>query len=218
MHAQLTVVLVRLCECVGNVAKLIGRHGDLTDAGRSQALALQRAIRRPAAVLAPENSACLQTAEILAGGAAVEKQPVFREPPYPSWMGLTFTEIAARWPREWANFLNPGPGDADQILTPGGESFRTTFERAKEGLDLAFGRYRDGQGPIVIVTPGEVTRLLTVGLLGAPLENLFLIRSQNGSVSRFSYDGSKAIFDAINDTSHLGGLTNTDLISLATGR
>jgi len=218
MHGQLTIVLVRFCECAGTLARLIGRYDDLTEAGRGQAQALQRAIDRPIAVLAPNNPACLQTAEILAGGGAVEKQPAFRAPSYPSWAGLTLAEIAERWPREWASFLEPEPGDADRVLAPGGESLRATYERAKEGLDLAFSRYRDSGGAVVVVTHGEVVRLLTIGLLGAPLENLFLIRSQNGSASRFSYDGSSAIFDTINDTSHLGGLTNTDLISLATGR
>jgi len=220
MPDQVTVILVRLCECDGNVARLICRHGSLTEGGRRQAEALHRALahKPPTVVLAPENAACRQTAELIAGKGPVEVAPAFREPPYPSWVGLTLDEVAQSWPREWANYLEPGPGDADRALAPGGESFRATYERAKEGLDLAFARYRDASGPIVIVTHGEITRLLTVGLLGSPLENLFRIRSQNGSASHFSYDGNRAIFDTINDTSHLGGLSSTDLVWQATGR
>lgn len=220
MSDLMTVILVRLCECEGNVARLICRHGNLTEEGRRQAEALHRVIapKQPVAVLAPENDACRQTASLIAGQGAVETAPAFREPPYPAWAGLTLDEVASEWPREWTNYLDPGPGDADRPIAPGGESFRTMYERAKDGLDLAFTRHRDAGGPIVIVTHGEITRLLTVGLLGAPLENLFRIRSQNGSASHFSYDGDRAIFDTINDTSHLGGLSSTDLVWQATGR
>lgn len=216
MRDQLTFILVRLCECDGNSTKRVAQHGNLTTNGIKQATALQRAIEEPVAVLSPDNSACRRTAEIIAGGAGFEVDAAFQEPPYPAWKDLTLDEVAKGWPSEWNSYLNPAPGDADRVLAPGGETFRATYERAREGLDRAFSRYRDRSGPIVIITHGEITRLLTVGLLGAPLENLFLVRSQNGSASRFSYDGSKAVFDTINDTCHLGELDSTDLIRLVT--
>lgn len=220
MPDQAKVILVRLCECEGTVARLICRHGNLTEEGCRQAEALHRVIapKQPAAILAPDNAACRQTAEIIAGDAPVELTRAFQEPPYPAWAGQTLDEVAAKWPSEWSNYLSPGPGDADRAIAPGGESFRAMYERIKQGLDLAFARYCNAGRPIVIVTHGELTRLLTMGLLGAPLEHLFRLRSQNGSATYFSYDGDQAIFDAINDTSHLGGLESTDLVSQATGR
>jgi len=115
---------------------------------------------------------------------------------------MTLAQAEAGWPDEWSRYFDPQPGDAERIIAPGGESFKATYARAKSGLD----RLRDDQavdGVVVVVTHGEITRLLTLGLLDAPLENLFRLRSQNGALTLFHYDGTAATFECINDTSHL---------------
>ncbi len=68
------VVLVRLCECEGNVLELLCRHGTLTELGKRQALAARSRIDRvgAGAWFSPNNTACRETCEILSGGAPVQ--------------------------------------------------------------------------------------------------------------------------------------------------
>lgn len=158
----------------------------------------------------PDNSACQETAAILSEEGPVRKANEFREPPYPKWAGLTFEEVKTKWQSEWDRYWEPKPEDADEIIVPEGESLRTTYERAKCGLDRLHTEC-SGRGTIVVVTHGEIVRLLTVGLLGSPLTNLFRLRGRNGAVTIFDYDRQHAVFECINDTSHLAGLAARDL-------
>lgn len=206
MSKRLTVALVRLCECDGNIQEKIATHGSLTVKGRVQAEAARKRINdlklSVRGWFAPDNSACKETAEIIASGGRVNIAHEFREPPYPRWKGLSLAEAEKGWPDEWFAYFHPQPGDADRIIAPDGESFRATYERAKSGVDRLY-RQEPPLGTILVVTHGEVTRLLTSGLLGAPLENLFRIRSQNGAITLFHFDGVTATFECINDTSYL---------------
>jgi len=212
MPELLHVAIVRLCECDGNLKDLVSRHGRLTANGRRQAFAARDRLTNLGiqAWFSPNNSACQETAEILSGGISVHPADEFREPPYPQWAGLTQKEVSERWPEECARYWNPQLGDADRIIVPGGEPLRVTYGRAKEGLARLYREFRD-TGAVGIVTHGEVFRLLTVGLLGAPLEHLFRLRGRNGAVSIFDFDGQVPKFECINETSHLVGLTSQDV-------
>jgi len=212
MPDLLRVVVVRLCECDGNVQERLSRHGKLTELGRRQALATRSRIEGLGiqVYVSPDNSACQETAAIISGGTPVQIANEFKEPPYPQWAGLTLKEVKERWPAEWESYWNPRPGDAGRVIVPGGESFQTTFERLKSGLYRLYCGYR-GLGVVAIVTHGELVRLLTVGLLGAPLEHLFRLHGRNGAISIFDFDGQVATFECINDTSHLVGLSPKDL-------
>ena len=212
MSELLRVVLVRLCECEGNVKELACRHGRLTELGRQEALATRARIISLGirAWVAPDNSACLETAAIPFAGVPIQTMGEFSEPPHPKWAGLTLREIIERWPQEWEAYWNPKPGDADRVVIPEGESLRATFDRTIRGLGHLHSEYA-GSGAVAIVTHGEVVRLLTVGLLGAPLEHLIRVRGRNGAVSVFDYDGQLATFECINDISHLTGVAPEDL-------
>jgi broad specificity phosphatase PhoE len=212
MSESIRVVLIRLCECEGNLKNLACQHGRLTDIGRHQALATRRRIIGLGIQgwYAPDNSACKETAAVLSGGVLVQNADEFHEPPYPEWSGMTLEQIKNKWPSEWESYRNPQPGDEDQIIVPGGESLRTTYERAKSGLDRLYVQMSGGSA-VAIVTHGEVVRLITVGLLEAPLTNLFRLRGRNGAITVFDYDQKVARFDCVNDASHLAGLTPKDL-------
>ena len=203
MSETMRVVLVRLAECEGNVKELVRRHGKLTDIGRQQALQARGRIADldVQAWVAADNSACKETISILSEGASARTMQEFSEPPYPEWEGLTLAEVQEKWPTEWESYWNPKAGDAERIIVPGGESLRTTFTRVKLGIDKLFAEF-GGRGTVVVCTHGEIVRLLTVGLLGAPLENLFRVRGRNTALTIFKYDGSRAMFDVINDTAH----------------
>ena len=163
MTQSLQVVLVRLAECQGNVDELVARHGNLTDRGRRQAYRAREQVDRLgiSSFYSAETSACQQTALILAGGGAVQVAAEFNEPPYPVWAGKTLGEVAHEWPEAWQSYWNPELGDADRIIVPQGESFKTTFQRAKRGLDRIYNTEQSQHG-VCFCTHGEVVRLLTV--------------------------------------------------------
>lgn len=226
MADAMTVELVRLCECEGNKKELVVRHGSLTDTGVEQAEALRmrlqvEAERKGSAgvaqVFAPGNSACQQTARIIGGTRPVETADEFREPPYPDWAGKLLDQIKIKYPAEWERYFNPQPGDADRVLVQGGESFRATYERAKSGLDRIY-REHGAAGHVAVVTHGEIVRMLVLGLLDAPLEHLFRLRGRNGAVTTFSYDGTTAVFERINDSAHLDEIGSKDIRSYVASR
>lgn len=204
----LRVALVRLCECEGNKLGRISSHGPLTEEGRRQAAAvchhlLDSGLR---ACASPANSACEETATIIAQGLPVIDADEFREPPYPKWAGMKYKEAEAASPEEWHRYWHPRPGDAQLAIAPDGESWQATFNRTTDGLRRLV-RDCPGSGLLAIVTHGEVVRLLTIGLLGAPLENLWRLGGRNGAVTLFEYDGAVAKFEYVNGTAHLGTLS-----------
>lgn len=204
MPEKMRFVLVRLCECEGNQKGLIARHGELTPLGQRQARMTGRRVCGLGiqAWACPRNSACEATAAIVADGRSVQLVDDFSEPPYGKWAGKKLEYVERRWPREWKRYWMPRLGDAERTVVPGGEPLRTTCERLLKGVD---GLYRSahGVGCVGIVTHGENVRLITTGLLSAPLENLFRLGGRNGAITIFDYDGNTARFECINDTSHL---------------
>jgi broad specificity phosphatase PhoE len=211
------IALFRLCECDGNINKRVAAHGDLTQLGKDQAEVLGARLRQALEVkrfFSPNNSACLQTADLARGDCPLEICDEFSEPPYSEWKEKDFKSIERDWPDEWQRYLNPRPGDAEIAFVPGGESFRTSYERARRGLDRIYEKHKS-LDRVAIVTHGEIARWLILGLLGAPLEQLFRLRWYNGAVSIFHYDGASATFECINDHSHLSvlGLGTKDFLS-----
>jgi broad specificity phosphatase PhoE len=197
-------VVVRLCECDGNVKQIVAKHGRLTHLGHLQAEATRLRVEQLKVRVwaSPDNTACLETAKILSGDQTVLLADEFSEPPYPKWAGLALAEVERQWPREWDEYWHPKPGGADRVVVPGGEPLGGTFKRIRQGLERLYTE-QGKQGNVGIVTHGENVRLITVGLLDAPLENLFRLRGFNGAVTIFEFDGESAKFECINDSSHL---------------
>lgn len=211
MPESFKFVIVRLCECEGNLKELVARHGRLTELGRRQAEAARKRVEKlnVGVWASPDNSACLETAKILSGDRAVQIAAEFREPPYPKWAGLTLEEVKRQWPREWDRYWNPEPGDADHVIVPEGESLRGTFNRIKQGLERLYAGHGK-EGNVGVVTHGENVRLITAGLLEAALENLFRLRGRNGAITILEYDGKSFKIECVNDSAHLA--SSKDLI------
>lgn len=198
------IALVRLCECEGNKLGRIARHAALTEEGRGQAAATRKRLLEFGlrACARPKNSACEETAAIIAEGLPVINADEFREPPYPRWEGMSYEQAKAASPVEWERYWNPRADDAHRVIAPDGEPWEVTFERARGGLRRLYREF-PGPGVLAVVTHGEVVRLLTIGLLGAPLEHLWRLGGRNGAITLFEYDSCLAKFECVNDTAHL---------------
>lgn len=210
------VIMIRLAECYGNVQKLVAKHGNLTSLGRQQAQALADRFREEciAACFSSNATATLQTAEILMASQGVVNttDEAFNEPKLGDWEGLTFKQIKSKWPKEWDEYLNPGDDCRERRIVPGNsETWGVTIDKVLNRLKELAKQYIGKT--IAIVTHGEVIRLVVLSLLQAPIRNIWCIRGFNGAVTIFEYNGTTAVFEVINDTSHLYVLERKDLWS-----
>jgi broad specificity phosphatase PhoE len=121
---------------------------------------------------------CLETARIIATRLALEprKRPELREVRLGEWEGRRFDAVRGEDPQE---FQRRGEYIADH-RPPGGESFCDLQHRVWPVFkELASGRPRT----VLVVTHAGVIRVLLCRLLGVPLNNLFRIGSDYGTLS-----------------------------------
>ena len=143
----------------------------LNGLGRTQAALLARRLERAGERIdrlytSPQRRA-LETAEI--AGAALGLSPVpvdaLREVSFGAWEGCSWTEIARRWPAEYAAYL------ADRLHTPppGGESFAALLERVLPALGQIAAA---GPGAALVVCHSAVIKAVRCHLDGAPFADI----------------------------------------------
>jgi probable phosphoglycerate mutase len=143
-------------------------------------------------VVTSDLARALATARIVAEcrSVPVETDPAFREVSLGAWEGLTFAHVKARWPEA---FDLRGADPAGR-RPPEGESFSDLWAR----VGSAFSRHvTAGPGDLLIVTHLGPLRVLLCGLLGVPLENLFLLQPDYGTL---------AVLEPLGDRFRLTGL------------
>ncbi len=129
----------------------------------------------------------------------VQKEPAFREIDFGEWEGLTYAEIAAKWPEAMGNFWR----SPDTLTIPGGETFAQLQQRAMARLREIIAD-SDGQN-IVIAAHGAINRTIIAHALHMNLKYLWAIRQFNTAVNIINYDGLEwASVELINGTAHLG--------------
>jgi probable phosphoglycerate mutase len=165
---------------------LAGADPGLSDEGRAQvrmtAEWLAPLAERAAVVVASPVRRTLESARIVADllGLQVEIEPGLAEMEFGRWDGLTFAEVAERFPdemAEWRASLDVAPGD--------GESFRAVEKRVLAALEGLLDRYA---GRTVVVV-SHVTPIKTIvsHVVDAPLESLFRMELAPASVSVVSF-------------------------------
>jgi broad specificity phosphatase PhoE len=114
-----------------------------------------------------------------------------------AWQGLTLREVRERYGavyRDWAE--KPG-----QVKIPGGESLEDVRKRAMPFVQDA--AWRCGEGKIVLVSHRAVNKVLICALLGLDNSFFWSFKLDTASITRFSFDGNKAVLTSHNDTSFL---------------
>ncbi len=184
-----TILLIRHGETAWNAEKRLQGHLDiaLNAEGARQAALL-------AAALAPETidhvvssdlQRARQTAEAIAGqrGMTVGIDPALRERCYGGFEGLLYSEIAARFPLEFAAWQ---ARDVEAVLPPGtnpGETFRQFYDRAI-GAILGQAAAHPGK-TIALVAHGGVLECAYRAAQRLPLETPRDFKVLNASVNRF---------------------------------
>ena len=128
----------------------------------------------------------------------VVTDPAFREIDFGAWEGLTFTEIAERYPyaAEGRFWKNP-----DEIKIPDGETFADVQRRGMKRLREIIAANPDKT--IAVAAHGGINRTIIAEALHMPLQYLWSIRQFNTAVNIICYEGEWRTVELINGTAHL---------------
>ncbi len=158
---------------------------DLSPKGRRQLEGLAAHLEAVdlAGVYASDLKRSRQGAEILCRGRDLTPQavPEFREIHFGVWEGLSFEEIAHRYPAELEARLQ----DLANFRIPGGESLRDVRARALPRLENILAEHR-GQACLIVAHAG-VNRIILCEALGLPLEHLFRLHQDYGCLNIIDY-------------------------------
>jgi alpha-ribazole phosphatase len=133
-------------------------------------------------------------AEIISRGREVEPQiiPELREVHFGLWEGLSFTEIAERYPTE----LEARFRDLTSFRIPGGESLTDVRTRALPRLMELIRQHH--QETFLIVAHAGINRVILSDALGLSLEFLFRLDQNYGCLNIIDYFPDMAVVRLLN--------------------
>lgn len=197
------LIVVRHGETAWNRERRMQGHVDtaLSEAGREQALALGRRLAGQAfdALYSSDLRRAWDTALVIAEhtGHAIVAEPRLRERAFGIFEGLTYEEMAARHPEEFAHFQSR---DADYVI-PGGESVREFRERCLACLAEIAEKHAGAE--IVVVTHGLVLDLLYRAAHGMAHGAPRPVPLLNASLNVFGYASGGWRLQSWGDVGHL---------------
>jgi broad specificity phosphatase PhoE len=167
----------------------------LSSAGRRQADELARTLSRVGAdtLFASDLLRAQETAIAIGGlvGLTPKLMPGLRECDFGAWEGLTWEQIAVRFPSDAEAYLN----DWLTIVPPGGER----LEAMRERVLAAWGEIvRADWTRGILVGHGGSNRLLLAEFLGMPLSNLFRIGQDIAAVNLITFVDGVPCVDELN--------------------
>ncbi|MBM4274556.1 MAG: histidine phosphatase family protein [Deltaproteobacteria bacterium] len=190
--------LIRHGQVADGHTHLYHGHNDihLSPKGVAQLEKLARQLKAAplTAVYSSDLTRSLEGARVLCRGRGLEPVivPEFREINFGVWEGLSFEEIAAKYPEE----LNARFQDLANFRIPGGESLMDVRARALPRLGELIEQHQ-GQALAVVAHAG-VNRVVLSDALGAPFNNLFRIDQSYGCLNIIDYFPDLAVVRLIN--------------------
>ncbi len=141
----------------------------------------------------------VKTAEAIAGFQKIEVNIVENliDFDYGEWQGLTLDEVKDKYPELYRDWLDT----PEQVKIPGGESLSIVRDRAMPFVEDAV--MRCGEGKVALVSHRVVNKVLICALLGLENAQFWNIRLDTAAITRFVYDGDRAILAEHNNTSYL---------------
>jgi len=135
----------------------------------------------------------LETARIVAQNRriSIRTLPELREIHLGAWEGLSVAEVHQRFPGEYERRGE----DFSDYRPPSGESFSDLGRRVLPVFERIVS---DTQGNVLIVGHAGVNRTILCHVLGMPLDNLFRLEQQPGSLSIIARKGSSFRLRAVN--------------------
>ncbi|NNN04960.1 MAG: histidine phosphatase family protein [Elusimicrobia bacterium] len=179
------LILVRHGHCDKSGTYCGSTDAPLTKKGRSQALAVAEKIASvPISVCyySPLRRAS-QTARILCSSRRIRAlpAPALKEIDFGLWEGLTYSEIAARWPDLAERWL----ADPAGVTIPGGEPFSAFSGRIRRFLQNLS---KEGSARnILIVAHGGSLAALMMEILGKPVSEFFKLLPALASIQKVDW-------------------------------
>ena len=197
--ASTWLYLVRHGAVRGGERRFYG-HTDvpLSAEGEAQLAALGASLvsEKIEAVYASDLSRSRRSAELLAAGLGLSPVivPAFREMAMGRWEELSHTEITAREPerfREWMANLGTFP-------FPDGESLPDLRARVVPALSELLERHAGGR--FAVVAHGGPNRVILCEALGMPLDRIISLGQEYGALNLLEYRDGTAIVHRLNHT------------------
>ncbi|GAB4437888.1 MAG: alpha-ribazole phosphatase [Anaerolineae bacterium] len=203
---MLRLLLIRHGETDWNAQ---GRYQGQTDiplnaVGWQQAQALaQRLAREPlTAIYASDLRRAGQTATVIAEPhqLPVRHDPRLREMRFGVFEGLTYAEIAARYPEAlaaWQQNRDTPP--------PGGEALAAFSARVRDFFDAVIAAHDDAA--VLVVAHGGALRDMICRALDIPADRRWNLAMDNASLSELHLYEGGAVLYRLNDTAHLDAVS-----------
>ncbi len=198
------LIVIRHGETEWNLHKMTQGMSNtpLTETGIWQAgrLASRLQRMRVQAVYTSPLQRAVETAQIIAkgGGFPCHIDDALREIRFGHWEGLTFTQIAQRFP-EALRIWNASP---ERCVLPGNaESVSDVLARCRDFV--ARMRAIHEEDCIVAVTHSIPSKLLIADGIALPLEQMHSLHIDNASMNMLEYYSERCVLRLLNDISHL---------------
>jgi len=211
-----TILLIRHGETAWNAVRRLQGHIDidLNQEGQRQAAATARALagEKLDAIISSDLKRALQTAEAIAAHHHVplHVDPDLRERGYGAFEGLLYTEIAERYPEDFAAWQ---ARHVEAVMPHGerkAESFRQFYERSIAALASWAGKH-PGQA-IAVVAHGGVLECAYRAATGMSLDRPRDFQVKNASINRFTFEHGKLLLSQWGEVAHLALTTLDDVI------
>jgi broad specificity phosphatase PhoE len=200
------IILVRHGETEYNAAETFRGRADvpLNENGLSQARLLGEYLSREKidVVYASPLQRTVKTAAAIAAPHKLEVNVVanLNDIDCGEWQGLTLKEVKERYSDVYQDWLDT----PEQVKIPGGESLADVRKRALPFVQDAV--MRCGEGKIVLVSHRAVNKVLICALLALDDSFFWSFKMDTGGITRFSFDGNRAVLISHNDVSYLKAL------------
>lgn len=202
------ILLIRHGETSWNAVRRLQGHTDipLNEEGVRQAEALARSLssEKLDAIISSDLGRAKQTAQAVAARhphIPLHTDPGLRERGYGAFEGLLYTEIAERYPVEFAEWQ---ARDVDAVMPAGGrvaESFRQFYQRCQDGIVRWAERYP--QQAILIVAHGGVLECAYRAARGLSIDGPRDFQVKNASINRFHFSQGALSLEQWGESGHL---------------
>jgi probable phosphoglycerate mutase len=211
-----TILLIRHGETAWNAVRRLQGHIDidLNPEGQRQAAAVARALasEKLDAIISSDLKRALQTAEAIAAHHRVplHVDPDLRERGYGAFEGLLYTEIAERYPEDFAAWQ---ARHVESVMPHGerkAESFREFYERSIAAL-ASWAEKHPGRA-IAVVAHGGVLECAYRAATGMSLDSPRDFQVKNASINRFTFEHGKLLLSQWGEVAHLALTTLDDIV------
>lgn len=216
MSSTTRVFATRHGQTEWNTKALLQGHqeSNLTDLGREQSRLLGARLRDEplTAIYSSTSRRAMSTAQLIAEprGLTVSKFPGLEEMDLGQWQGLSFADVAERWPEAHDRFWS---APADFEATAGGESFHDLYRRATECL-ARITRMHAGER-VLLVTHSLVLKALWLVATGRPLADFWVTSEFAPGGLTLLEHGQEWEVSILDDRGHLS--TSAEPIAANTG-